>query len=140
MQKLSTYTHGLVDYMTGAALLAAPNIFGFAEHGVAAQIPRIVGLGIIGQSLMTQYELGAVKTIPMRAHLTSDAATGAFLAASPWLFGFANDSPKAWVPYVLVGLSEIAVAAMTDPDSNMVSDDSRLPARLEDTPQQLLNA
>jgi hypothetical protein len=47
----------------------------------------------------------------MPAHLAMDAASGAFVASSPWLLGFAKDGPRYWLPHVLVGATEILAAA-----------------------------
>jgi hypothetical protein len=35
---------------------------------------------------------------------------------SPWLFGFADEGTSAWLPFVLIGLGEVASAATTDPE------------------------
>jgi hypothetical protein len=64
-------------------------------------------------ALMTRYELGVIKVIPMTVHLTIDYAAGLLLAASPWIFGFADRPPNAWVPHVIVGLAVILVSAMS---------------------------
>jgi hypothetical protein len=65
---------------------------------------------LIGASLLTDYELGVVRMIPMPVHLGFDVAAGLLLAVSPWLFGFAD---RVWVPYVVFGLAEIAAGLMT---------------------------
>jgi hypothetical protein len=103
--------HGVIDYITGATLLAAPYLFGFADGRADQWVPTIIGLVIIGQSLMTQYELSVVKIIPMPTHLMLDAGTGILLAASPWLFGFAD---RVYLPHLLVGLMEVAVVLLSD--------------------------
>jgi hypothetical protein len=73
-------------------------------------MPIIIGVLIIGKSLMTDYELGVVKAIPMGVHLTLDIATGVILAVSPWVFGFADE---IWWPHVVFGVLEIGAALMT---------------------------
>jgi hypothetical protein len=35
------------------------------------------------------------------------------LAASPWLFGFADGSANAWLPHVVVGLAAIFLGLTT---------------------------
>lgn len=112
MQKISTRTHGMLDYLTGATLLAAPRMLGLDDVPAAARVLRIAGGGATAYSLLTDYELGAVKVIPMHVHLALDAASGALLAASPWLFGFAGDGRRYWLPHALVGATEI-LAALT---------------------------
>jgi len=107
---IDTKTHGAIDYITGLLLLVAPYLFGFATGGIEQWLPQLIGAAIIAMSLLTRYELSAAKVIPLKAHLGVDMATGALLAVSPWLFGF---SDVIWWPHLLVGLMEIAVAAMT---------------------------
>jgi hypothetical protein len=61
--------------------------------------------------LLTRYELGAIKLIPMRVHLGLDMASGVLLAVSPWLFGF---SDRVFWPHLILGLIEIGTALMTE--------------------------
>lgn len=51
-----------------------------------------------------------VRLLPMPAHLLLDALSGVLLAASPWLFGFAD---RVRAPHLLAGLFEIAAAVTT---------------------------
>lgn len=107
---IDTRTHGMIDYATGALLLVVPYLFGFATGGIEQWLPQLIGAAIIVMSLMTRYELSVAKIIPLNVHLGVDALSGILLAASPWLFGFAD---LIWWPHLLVGLTEIAVVAMT---------------------------
>jgi hypothetical protein len=63
--------------------------------------------------LFTDYELGISKGISMGTHLTLDLMSGVLLAASPWLFGFADD---VYVPHLVLGIFEIGAALMTRRD------------------------
>jgi hypothetical protein len=72
----------------------------------------ILGAGTILYSIFTDYELGAVRMIPFRGHLTIDVLNGVFLGLSPWIFGF-ND--RVYLPHLIVGVLEILVVFMTDP-------------------------
>lgn len=107
---INTRTHGIIDYATGALLLVAPYLFGFATGGIEQWLPQVIGAMIILMSLFTDYELSMTRAIPLRVHLGMDMATGALLAVSPWLFGFAD---VIWWPHLLVGLMEIVVVLMT---------------------------
>ena len=111
MNMISTRTHGYLDYGLGAILVLGTLVFGFGGDGTASWVLLIAGILILGLSLMTRYELGAIKTVPMPAHLGMDAVLGLVLIASPWLFGFAD---VIWWPHVLVGLIEVGTAAMTE--------------------------
>lgn len=108
---IDTKTHGIIDYVTGALLIVAPYLFGFATGGIEQWLPQLLGVAIIVMSLLTRYELSVAKVIPLKVHLGVDMASGALLAVSPWLFGFAD---VIWWPHLLVGLMEIIVPLMTD--------------------------
>jgi hypothetical protein len=108
---ISTRTHGVLDLVTAGTLLAAPKIMGLNGVPRAGSVLRMAGAGALGYSMITDYEFGAVKALPMPAHLAMDAASGALLASSPWLFGFAGKGPRYWLPHVLVGAFEMLAAA-----------------------------
>jgi len=132
---IPTNVHGYIDYATGAFLSTSP----FYLTGVKRKktkkeqenqkditdielskeikklqpqqiIPYAMGVASTAYSLFTNYELGAVRKIPMKVHLMIDAASGALMAASPWIFGFYK---KTWIPFVAIGVMEIAVALFT---------------------------
>jgi hypothetical protein len=114
MRFISTRMHGMEDYVVGILLLLAPNLFGFADVAAAAMTARVVGVAILGMALLTRYELGMAKVIPMSMHLTMDVLTGLLLAASPWLFGFADAGSQAWMPHVVIGLMVVLSSLMTE--------------------------
>ena len=115
MRVIPAFVHGIFDYIGGIALLAAPNLFGFAEMGGAAVwVPRVIGAIVLLQSICTRYEVGLVKILPMKMHLMNDYIASLFLAASPWLFGF-NDGPtNSWMPHVVVGILVFVLSLMTE--------------------------
>jgi hypothetical protein len=114
MKIIPTKVHGILDYLGGIALLLAPNLFGFAEYGGAAVwVPRILGVAFLIMSLMTRYELGVVKIIPMSMHITVDIIASLFLAASPFLFGFNDEPANVWLPHVVVGIGYFIASLMT---------------------------
>ena len=73
-------------------------------------MPVALGASALVYSLMTDYELGATRTISMRTHLTLDLLSGLVLAASPWIFGFAD---RVYLPHLVLGIFEIGAALMT---------------------------
>lgn len=111
MRFISTKTHGVLDYLVGLLLIAAPWLLGFAEGGAETWVPVILGAGALVYSLMTNYELGAVKVFSMPTHLMFDLLSGIFLAASPWIFGFAD---VVYLPHLILGILEIGASLMTD--------------------------
>ncbi len=114
---IPTKVHGALDYIVAIALLLAPMIFGFADMGgPAVVIPMVLGAGLILYSLFTRYEWGAIKVLGMPYHLIFDVLASAFLALSPFLFGFYNpDMPNVWLPHVVVGIAVIAVVIFSQP-------------------------
>jgi len=76
---------------------------------------------LIVYSLITRYEWGVIKLISMPYHLTIDFLAALFLALSPFLFGFNNKEPNAWLPHVVVGIAVILVVIVskTRPGSSM---------------------
>jgi len=108
MRFIPTRVHAVLDYVTAGVLIAAPAMLGLRKNGMQTWLPMALGVGTIGYSVFTDYELGLCKIIPMPMHLTLDAANGALLAASPWLFGFAEEVSA---PHLGLGLFEIIVTA-----------------------------
>ena len=115
MKIINTFVHGIMDYVVGTVLMVAPWALGFARDGAETWIPVILGAGAFVYSLFTRYELGAVKKLPMTTHLTLDFISGALLAASPWLFGFAD---FVHLPHLVLGVVEMGTALMTDTHSS----------------------
>jgi len=46
-------------------------------------------------------------------HNLFDIGAGAFLALSPWMFGFADEGTNVWLPHVIVGLAAIFLGLTT---------------------------
>jgi hypothetical protein len=113
MRFIPTKFHAPLDYIVGLALIAAPWIFQFSDVKAATVVSIVLGIGLIAYSLITDYELGVWKLAPMAVHNLIDIAAGAFLAASPWIFGFADESANVWVPHVVVGLAAVFLGLTT---------------------------
>lgn len=121
---IDTKKHGFLDYLMGVVLIAAPFLLGFADGGAAMWTPIVLGAGTILYSLLTDYELGVVRMLPMPVHLGLDLMSGLVLAASPWLFGFAH---LVWIPHVALGVIEIGAAVLTQRESGISHWQNRAP-------------
>ncbi len=113
MLMITSRLHGIIDYVVGLALIAAPWLFNFADFenfAAATWTPILIGAAIIGLSLMTNYEFSLAKIVPLRTHLAIDFAAGTFLAVSPWLLNYAD---YVYAPHLIVGLAEIMIVSMT---------------------------
>lgn len=110
MKIIETKTHGYLDYLVGLLLLVLPGIIGLDVNSPEGIVPMVLGLAAIIYSLLTAYELGISKLISMRTHLVLDFLSGALLAASPWLFGFAD---TVYLPHLVLGIFEIIASLIT---------------------------
>ncbi|WP_062015858.1 SPW repeat protein [Aureimonas sp. AU4] len=111
---IPTKVHSVIDYVYGILLIVAPFLIRFEAIPAATWILVLAGAGALLYSLLTDYELGYFKLIPMRIHLALDVIAGAFLAVSPWLFGFAD---QIWWPHVVAGAISIIVPLLTSRQS-----------------------
>ena len=110
MRFIPTRVHGAIDYLWGIALLASPWLFGFADVPSATWIAIAFGAGAILYAALTAYELGVLRILPMSLHLILDGLGGMALAASPFLFGFAD---RVYLPQLLFGLFSVAASLCT---------------------------
>jgi hypothetical protein len=110
MRIIPTKIHGIIDYVMGLLLIAAPWIFDFARDGAETWVPVILGISTILYSLLTNYELGISGKISMKTHLAIDMVSGILLAASPWLFGF---SEYVYLPHLILGLAEVGAVLLS---------------------------
>lgn len=110
MKIISTKFHSKVDYLTSILFIAMPWILNFNDVVPATWTLVAVGSMSLLMSLFTDYEGGMVRSIPMAMHLNVDIVTGLFLAASPWILGFADE---VYLPHLLLGLFETAAGLMT---------------------------
>ena len=113
MKIIGTKTHGILDYLTGVLLLLLPLLAAWDLQRVESRILMILGVLTIIYSLITNYEWGVAKIIPMKTHLIIDFLSGAFLAISPWIFDFKD---VVYIPHVVLGIFEMAASIFTSPN------------------------
>ncbi|HZH25959.1 MAG TPA: SPW repeat protein [Azospirillaceae bacterium] len=118
MRFLPTRLHGVIDYLWGLALLSTPWLLGFADVPAATWVAVVFGVGAILYSALTAYELGLLKILPMPMHLILDGIGGVVLAASPWLFGFAD---RVYLPHLLFGLFSVVACLVTRLEPTLVT-------------------
>ncbi|HYG83415.1 MAG TPA: SPW repeat protein [Verrucomicrobiae bacterium] len=118
MRFLSSKIHTIIGLLVGIVLLFAPQLFSFTNNAAASNVALYVGIFIILSELITTSRFSPLKLVPMRTHLILDYLTGAFLAVSPWLFGFANEPSNYWLPHLLVGILVIGYALVTNPNAD----------------------
>lgn len=110
MQKIiPTTVHGALDYMTAGVLFALPRLLRFS--GGTARLFNIAAIGSVAYAMITRYEMGVVKKMPMPMHLTIDKISGATFALGPILFPRERADVKLLM--MGIGLYELAVTMMS---------------------------
>ncbi len=89
----STRTHGVLDYLTVGQLFTLPRMFQWSDG--AKQWMTVMALGTLANSLVTRYEYGPLKLLPMQGHLTIDFLQGLLFCAFPLLFPRESTGVKA---------------------------------------------
>ena len=115
MPRIPTAVHGVIDYAVGAGLIAMPELIGLTDDSAATNFTRSMGAAAISYSVCTDYELGAVKLIPMPTHLRIDTAWAATLALGPWIFGFGRRGLRYWLPHAVVAVVAAAIVSVSEP-------------------------
>lgn len=113
MWKISTKTHGVLDFLTAGSLLAVANFTNCSPR--LRSLLNTMAAGKLAYSLMTRHELGLVKVIPMPVHLALDAVSGAAVAAAPLLMD--EDDQITTGACVALGLGDIVAAVTTQTQS-----------------------
>ena len=113
LRVIPTKAHGAIDMATGPALVAAPTLFRMNGNTGATVPPRVFGTAATLYSLLTDYEFGLKRVLPMRAHLALDVVGGIALAAAPWVSGAARNGVRHWLPHALVGGQSLFLALTT---------------------------
>jgi len=116
LRVIPTGVHGVLDYFASGINLAFPRLLGLHEAPCAVLVPRIGGVAGTSYSLLTDYEFGVFKVLSMPVHLTFDAVKGVFTLSSPWLFGFAKNGTRYWLPHVLMGTVDVLAAITSKTD------------------------
>jgi hypothetical protein len=106
---IPTKVHGVLDYVTAAFLHTLPRVMGWSRP--VTTLLDAAGASATAYSLMTDYELGAVKALPMKAHLTLDALSGGALIGAAMIMD--DEDPEVRATLAGLGAWEIAAALMT---------------------------
>ncbi|RYY59180.1 MAG: hypothetical protein EOO05_14095 [Chitinophagaceae bacterium] len=110
MRIIPSSIHGVLDFVVSIFVIASPWLLGFHDNSAQTWVPVTLGIATIFYSLFTRYELGAVRVIDMRTHLTLDFLSAVVLLTSPWLFGF---DQRVYIPHVVIGITELLVTLLS---------------------------
>ena len=113
IKPISTRTHGIIDYAFAGALIALPFLMRWDRR--ATRLSLGAGLTTLGVSMVTNYECGLVRLLPMRAHLAMDAAETSMLMGAPKVLGSVDNG--AGRVLAMFGALGAAIGAMTQTQS-----------------------
>lgn len=120
---ISPGVHGILDYVLGVTLVAAPFVLGF-DSDTATTVCVVAGVAELGVAMSTAWSRGLIKLIPPAVHGVIDYIFVIALIAAPFIFGFTDDgTAKAF--FVIVGVGGLALVAAT----RFVSDEPDTAAR-----------
>lgn len=112
---ISTRTHGVIDYTWATVAAAAPKMM--TQRTSTARLIRGASAAATANSMLTNYEAGVMKVMPMKAHLAMDVLMCGALLLSP-LFLPRSERRYAAFP-VLLGAAGLLTAVMTKTESPM---------------------
>ncbi len=110
---VSPTVHSLAEPFLVALLIAAPFLLGFQDVGAPTALAIVAGVGLLVLAMSTCWRVSLMKLVPLPAHAMIDLAVGALLVASPFLFGFSDDSGAATAFFIVFGLGEILASRAT---------------------------
>jgi hypothetical protein len=122
MKIFSTAMHGVIDYMTVGMLVTMPRILRWPA--AVTQMMTMSAAATFIYSMMTRYELGVFRRLPMRRHLQLDMMSGMLFTAAPLLFRKEDKNVKGLL--MGLGLFELFVTVTSEQEP---SDDMRLTRR-----------
>lgn len=110
---IPTSIHGVLDYTSAATFFALPRMLGWPADATA--LATGVGVAVLGSSLLTKYELGLFKVLPMKAHLMLDAGSGVVLLGAA--LALRKHGPSVAGGLAAMGLLDIIAPLLTQTTS-----------------------
>ncbi|MEA2191936.1 MAG: hypothetical protein QOI73_2057 [Solirubrobacteraceae bacterium] len=105
------FLHGMIEYVGGVLLIAAPFLLSFDDDAAVA-VSVIAGLLVLVIAASTDGPTSLVNSIPISVHVLLDYALAAILVASPFLFGFSDETaPTAF--FLALGVAHLLITIGT---------------------------
>lgn len=111
MKIISPRMHGYLDYVTVVIFLLAPTLIGLT--GIPAILAYALAAIHLTMTLVTDFSLGAARSLPFTIHGWVERVVGPILVLVPFILGFSGDVPARNF-YIAIGAVIIAVGLLTD--------------------------
>src|SRR5919112_1468177 len=99
---IPAFVHGLWEYIAGVLLIAAPLVLSY-DSGAATAASIILGVLVIFLTATTSSSTSLVNQVSLPAHIILDYVLVAVLIASPFLFGFSDESEPTAI-FIAIGV------------------------------------
>lgn len=100
--RIPVLVHGLIDYVIGAALVAAPLVLGF-ESDTATAAAVAAGVAVLVVAAASDLPTALAKSIPRAIHAMLDVLLALVVVAAPFVLGFSDDG-TATPAFVVIGV------------------------------------
>ena len=110
---ISTRAHGMIDYTWATLAAAVPGML--ADATATKRLVRGASAAATANSMVTNYEAGVMKVMPMKAHLAMDVVMCTALLRSP-LYLPRSERRYSVIP-MLLGAAGLLTALMTQTES-----------------------
>jgi hypothetical protein len=108
---IPAFVHGIVEYVAGIFLIAAPFLFAFdADAATAASI--VAGVLVLVIAASTAMSTGLIGSIPVQAHVVLDYILAIALIAAPFVLGFSDDG-TATPLFIALGVLHLLLTIAT---------------------------
>src|SRR3954466_8223499 len=108
---IPAFVHGLLEYVAGIFLVAAPFLLSYDSDGATAGA-IVAGVVILMFTASSALTTGLIKSIPVQAHVVFDYIVAALLIASPFIFAFTDDGTATAV-FIVLGIVHLLVTIAT---------------------------
>ncbi|HEV2752965.1 MAG TPA: hypothetical protein VGV36_03915 [Solirubrobacteraceae bacterium] len=108
---IPVFLHGVIEYLAGAFLIAAPFLFSY-QASAATAVSIVAGVTVLVIAAATEGPTSAIDSIPISVHLVLDFALAALLVATPFLFGFSDEGAPTAV-FIVLGVAHLLVTIAT---------------------------
>ena len=123
MRPISSFVHGIIDYTAAVMLPVLPRQMGWSRR--VTDLFDLSSLMTTASSLMTKYELGVVRVLPMDVHLKLDAVQGGlFLGAAMLMDDEDEDVRECLAAY---GAFCVAASLLTKTQSRVETRQAKMP-------------
>ena len=108
---ISHFLHGAIEYVAAILLITAPFLFSF-ESNAATALAVVAGVIVLILAASSDSPTSLINSVPIATHVVLDYVLAGVLIASPFLFGFSDETtPTAF--FLLLGIVHLLVTIGT---------------------------